>query len=441
MNISFEISPLITASGSYGDKSGVYRYMYGFLSALIEKVKSSDNDDTITLFTFSPDLFTSSLNPDIAKLIDNKKVLILGYTDEYSLPKQNESSIKDFFSIPLIKEPLRLFNNIFKIRTIYDKIRNKYKFLKYIAELTREFKKLNITTVIHSETGFYHLQDFKNIITIYDMTTIIIPNLHREATCDLQSRKLDFAKQFCDGLIVISKSTKKDLKKYSEKFEAKKMVVAYPGMNKQLLSRSKGINEINTLLKSHHNKLEKNEYLLYYGTFEPRKNIMSIVRAFSELYFANQIPKDMKLVLIGGRGWGKVKEEVLRFIHEAAPSVDKSPFIVLDFLSDEYLASFIRNAYALLYPSLYEGFGLPVLESMKLGTPVISSDNSSIPEVGGNTILYSKVGDYSDLKDKIRMLINDQGLARSLSQRGLEQSKKFNFDKSVKRLYKFMQTL
>jgi len=441
MNISFEISPLITASGSYGDKSGVYRYMYGFLSALIEKVKSSDNDDTITLFTFSPDLFTSSLNPDIAKLIDNKKVLILGYTDEYSLPKQNESSIKDFFSIPLIKEPLRLFNNIFKIRTIYDKIRNKYKFLKYIAELTREFKKLNITTVIHSETGFYHLQDFKNIITIYDMTTIIIPNLHREATCDLQSRKLDFAKQFCDGLIVISKSTKKDLKKYSEKFEAKKMVVAYPGMNKQLLSRSKGINEINTLLKSHHNKLEKNEYLLYYGTFEPRKNIMSIVRAFSELYFANQIPKDMKLVLIGGRGWGKVKEEVLRFIHEAAPSVDKSPFIVLDFLSDEYLASFIRNAYALLYPSLYEGFGLPVLEAMTLGTPVITSDSSSLPEVGGDAVLYVKPKNYINIKNKIEYLVHHPEVAKNLHLEGLKQSKKFSWKNSAKAVYNFIEEL
>ena len=441
MNIAFEISPLITASGSYGDKSGVYRYMYGLLSALIDKIKSSDNDDTITLFTFSPDLFSPSLNADIAKLIDNKKVLILGYTDEYLLPKQNENSIKDFFSIPLIKEPFRLINKIFKIRTIYDKIRNKYKFLKYIAELTREFKKLDITTVIHSETGFYYLQDFKNIITIYDMTTVIIPNLHREATCDLQSRKLNFAKQFCDGVIVISKSTKKDLKKYSEKFEAKKMVVAYPGMNKQLLSKSKGINEINKLLETHHNKLEKNKYLLYYGTFEPRKNIMSIVRAFSELYSDNKIPREMKLVLVGGKGWGNVKEDVVRFIEESSPDINKSPYIVIDFLSDEYLASFIRNAYALLYPSLYEGFGLPVLEAMALGTPVITSNISSLPEVGGDAVLYVKPKNYVDIKNKMEYLVNHPEVAKNLHTLGLKQSKKFSWDFAATAVYNFIEEL
>lgn len=441
MNIAFEISPLITASGTFGDKSGVYRYMYGLLTALIEKVKKDDSKSIVVLFSFAPNLLTSSLNPEISRLVDNKRVFILGYTNDLQMMEREENVLSDIIAFPLIKIPLKIIDAIFHVRYTYSRLTTKWVFQNYVKELKKEFHTLNIDVVIHSETGFYYLEDFKNVITVYDVTTILLPYLHREATRDLQERKLEFAKKFCDGIIVISESTKKDLQKYSKKFKKKKVVVAYPGMNSQLLANKKTIEQLNKLLIPHQNTVKYNKYFLYYGTFEPRKNIVYIVRAFAELAAKGVIPRDMKLVLIGGKGWGDVKEQVLHFIEETEPNKIESQFIVLDFLSDPYLASFIRNAYALVYPSLYEGFGLPVLEAMTLGTPVITSNSSSLPEVGGGAVAYVKPKDYSDIKKKMKYMVQHPDYAKRLKSRGKIQSKKFSWNQSAETVYNFIEKL
>lgn len=441
MNIAFEISPLITASGAFGDKSGVYRYMYGLLTSLIEHIKKHEPDSVIVLFSFSPDLLASSVNPEITHLVDNKHVFILGYSNDLTITERKEHFYDDIISFPLIKLPLKIINKVFQVRNIYRKILRKYIFMRYIHDLKKEFTKLNISTIIHSETGFYYLEDFKNVITIYDVTTVLLPYLHREATRDLQERKLEFAKKFCDGIIVISQSTKKDLQKYSKKFKKKNVVVAYPGINEQLLAEKKTMDQLNRLLISRGTSIKRNKYLLYYGTFEPRKNIIYIVQAFSELINEKVVPKDMKLVLIGGKGWGNIKEQVVSFINENSPHKSESQFIILDFISDSYLASFIRNAYALVYPSLYEGFGLPVLEAMTLGTPVITSNISSLPEVGGKAVSYVKPKDYKDIKKKMKYLIKHPEYAKVLARKGKAQSKTFSWSSSAHNVYNFIETL
>jgi len=199
--------------------------------------------------------------------------------------------------------------------------------------------------------------------------------------------------------------------------------------------------QVNTLLAPYQNTLKRNKYFLYYGTFEPRKNIIYIVRVFAELVSEGIVPHGMKLVLIGGKGWGNIKKQVLQFIAETAPNKIDNRFIVLNFLSDSYLASFIRNAYALVYPSLYEGFGLPVLEAMTLGTPVITSDSSSLPEVGGEAVSYVKAKNYRDLKKKMKYLVQHPEYAKRLKSRGLAQSKKFNWKSSANTVYNFLKTL
>jgi len=182
MNIAFEISPFLTASGPFGDKSGVYRYMYGLLSGLIEHNKKHNPDGVIVLFSFSPNLLTVSLNPEIAQLIDNKNVFILGYTDNLAMSEHKEHFYEEFIEFPLINFPLKIINRLFQISRIYKKITGLYLFRRYINGLKREFHKLNIDAVLHSETGFYYMEDFKNIITIYDVTTVLLPYLHREET-------------------------------------------------------------------------------------------------------------------------------------------------------------------------------------------------------------------------------------------------------------------
>src|SRR3990167_10012898 len=124
MNIAFEISPLITASGRFGDKSGVYRYTYGLLTALIKKTKEENSQNKIYLFTFAHSLLFYSINPEIIKLVDNKKVFLIGYEKKLIIPRKSESKWSDWMEIlgtPIIRYPLKMLDYIFNFRKIYEK--------------------------------------------------------------------------------------------------------------------------------------------------------------------------------------------------------------------------------------------------------------------------------------------------------------------------------
>jgi len=283
------------------------------------------------------------------------------------------------------------------------------------------------------------------VITIYDLTAIFMPEFHRAETIDLQKRKLRFANEYCQGIICISESTKKDLLKYYPSFKKKKIIIAYPGINlliNQSITKEEEIfDDIVFLTKKNGQRLSEKKYLLYFGTFEPRKNIISLINSFINLHEKKEISSDLKLVLIGGEGWGDIKKMIIDYLNENFPIKSKSNIILFNYLSDKYLFTLIKNAYATVYPSLYEGFGLPVLESMKLGTPVICSNNSSLPEVGGEAVLYFNTNNNQDLKDKIKLLIGNSRLAKELSKKGIEQSKKFDWKETAKKLYQFCNDL
>ncbi len=440
MNIAFEISPLITASGTFGDKSGVYRYTYGLLDALIKKIKKDHPDDKIYLFTFNGSYLFYSLNPEIAKMIDNKQVFLVGYTEKLVIPKKHDNEFIEYLSFPLIKIPLKILDKMLGLRQFMANRKNDKAFKNYVKQLKHDFTKLQIDVVYHSETGFYPIGEFKNVITVYDLTTELLPTFHREATCDLQHRKLRFAKKHCSGVVTISRATMEDLKEFSPHFKNKKMIVAYPGLDNTFHHLDDNIN-INDVLTSRGQKIEANKYLLFYGTFEPRKNIVYIIRAFAELYDKGEIPPDFKMVLIGGQGWGNIKEMAMHFIKENYPLADRNPFIILDYVSDTYLKAIIKNARAVVYPSIYEGFGLPVLESMALGTPVISADNSSLPEVGGDAALYINPKNFEDVKEKMRYVVHHPEATEELSRKGKEQSKKFNWEEAANDVYHLLAKL
>ena len=448
MNIAFEISPLITASGTFGDKSGVYRYTYGLLTALIENKKKENSQNKIYLFTFAHSLLFYSINPEILKLVDNKRVFLIGYEKNLIIPRKSESKWSEWIeilAIPIIRYPLKTLDHIFSLRKIYKKYVEKENFIKYAKQLKHKFKKNKVSIVYHSETAFYPMDPIKNVITIYDLTTVFLPNFHRSETCDLQSRKLRFAKKHCQGIIAISESTKNDLMAFSHQFKKKKILVGYPGLDKSFIKNKDddhhSLTDINSLLAKKDRNIEEKQYFLFYSTFEPRKNILYIVRAFADLYEEKKIPLNFKMVLIGGRGWGKIKMLVDNFIQENFPLDKKNPFILLDYISDAYIKVFIKNAYTVVYPSIYEGFGLPVLEAQALGTPVICSNTSSLPEVAGDAALYVNPKDYQDLKEKMKYIIDHPKLADHLSKAGFIQSKKFTWDKTSNNVLNFLETL
>ncbi len=440
-NIAFEISPLMTASGSFGDKSGVYRYTYGLISSYVKMLQKKDKNKKIFLFSFSYDLLKQPLNPDLYNLFKKKNVTFLN-----SFPKiDKDKTIDDeYISNYLLKYAAKTINKIFPFKSIYRKIKDRLRFYNYLKLLDREFKKRNVEIIVHSETCFFPLKNYKHVITIYDLTTVFVPEFHRPETIDLQKRKLRFTSEYCDGIICISESTKQDLLSYSDSFKKKKIMVGYPGIDP--IFKTPIIDNYTDLralcqINNKKIKLKTKKYLLYYGTFEPRKNLFYVVRAFLDLLETKKIPKNFKLLMIGGQGWGKVKTGIIEYLKEIYPTKDKLPVIVSNYASDNYLKKIIKNAYALVYPSFYEGFGLPVLESMYLGTPVICSRNSSLAEVGGEAALYVSPRNFINLRYKIAYLVNNPKVTKEMVKKGIIQSKKFSWEETSHQLFDFLQDL
>ncbi|MFA5770127.1 MAG: glycosyltransferase family 1 protein [Patescibacteria group bacterium] len=437
-NIAFEISPLLLASGTFGDKSGVYRYYYGLIKSYGEYIKKQKINEKIILFSFNRDLLNWPTNKEILDLINNDVFIFI---NKVPMP---ENKKKYNFEIVkgLPKLFLKIINVFVPIKKIYFNIINRIRFNEYMNALDIQLKRNKVIIIYHSETCFFPLKGYKNIITIFDLTPIIMSYFHRKETNDLTNRKLTFASKYCQGIVCISQSTKNDLTKIFPIFKSKKIVTCYPGIE-PVFTKSQPLlfDEINTIVSQYAKNILIKKYLLFYSTFEPRKNVINLIQAFYELQKNLQIPADFKLVLLGGTGWGKVRQQVTNFIKENFPIKDKNKIILLDFINDNYLVDLIKNAYAVVYPSYYEGFGLPVLESMSLGTPVICSNTSSLPEVGGDSVLYINPNDYYDIKEKIKYLVNHPAVAKKIGDLGRIQSNKFNWEKSVSQLRKFLVDL
>jgi len=171
--------------------------------------------------------------------------------------------------------------------------------------------------------------------------------------------------------------------------------------------------------------LNKN-YLLFVGTLEPRKNLPRLLEAYS--FLPSHIKEKYSLNIVGGRGWGKVNFESL-IEHFKIKKYVK----ILGYLSDKDLAKTYQNASLLVMPSLYEGFGLPLLEAMNAEVPVVTSNISSMPEIVGKAAILVDPYDVNSIKEGMIKVLTDLNLRSSLSKEGLKQSKNFSWKKAAEK--------
>ncbi len=162
-------------------------------------------------------------------------------------------------------------------------------------------------------------------------------------------------------------------------------------------------------------------YLLFVGTIEPRKNLTRLLSGFEAIH-ADGLTDG--LVIVGKRGW--LYDD---FFSRLEQSPARAAVILPGYVPDEDLPAIYAGAQALVLPSLYEGFGLPVLEAMACGTPVTCSDTSSLPEIAGDAALHFDPHSVESLTDALRHLLNDTDLRAALRQRGFEQAAKFSWDR------------
>ncbi len=197
-----------------------------------------------------------------------------------------------------------------------------------------------------------------------------------------------------------------------------RVIVTYPGVKQaaQINSSMEKLKEKYTIL---------GEFILFVGTLQPRKNIVRLIEAYSKL--VAQSKKVPQLVIVGKKGW--LYEDIL-----SAPKrfgVEKG-VIFLEFVPDSDLALLYRNALCFVLRSLYEGFGLPILEAMRYGCPVVTSNVSSLPEAAGDAAVYIDPNNTEDIAQKLKLVISDLKLREELIEKGKKQVQKFSWEKAAK---------
>lgn len=257
----------------------------------------------------------------------------------------------------------------------------------------------------------------RTVLTIYDLTFIRYPQF-ANATVKTYADRVRRCLAWTDLVVTISESSKRDIVEYLG-FPVDRVWVT-PLASRYQVSDRPALDLPATVPY----RFDK-PYILFVSTIEPRKNIAGLIQAFNYLKETRRIEHD--LVLIGQKGW--LYESIFE---EIARSPYRQDIHHLSYLSDAAVATFYARADVFVYPSHYEGFGLPVLEAMTLGAPVVSSRSSSIPEVAGDAALLVDPQSVEALAEAIFQVIDDRALRQTLIQKGKHQAAQFSWRETAK---------
>ena len=265
-------------------------------------------------------------------------------------------------------------------------------------------------------------KNVKVIINIYDMVYKKFPNTMMLSNLYLLRRDMNRSVKRADAIVTVSENSKKEIIEHFN-VSPQKVHIIPPGI--EYGEFSKGMNITTEKVKEIRKKYKLPlKYFLYLGTVEPRKNIPTIFKAYSAL--PNHVKNEYKLVIAGGKGW---KSKNIYSVPSALNIDDK---VIFTGYVDENDKPYIYGlSEVFLFPSLYEGFGLPVVEAMCSGVPVITANNSSLVEVGGNAASFVDCMDYLAICREIQKLISDKDYYSQKVQKGLTHVQKFTWQKSA----------
>lgn len=246
------------------------------------------------------------------------------------------------------------------------------------------------------------------VVTIHDLAYKFFPNEFLSSDIYKLNKWTEYSVKKAAKVICVSEHTKKDLLKL------------YPEVTDKTTVVLNGFHYAKKIPNTEYDIRDTKPYILFVGTIQPRKNITTLIEAFEK--FVESHP-NFELKIVGKKGW--LYTEILERIESSSAS---KQIKYLGFVKNEQLEDLYGNTYATVLPSLYEGFGLPVLEAMAHGSPVIASESSSLPEVGGDAILYCNPDDSNTIADALERL-QDAKLRKSLQMAAKAQLKKFSWDK------------
>ncbi|MBW4453763.1 MAG: glycosyltransferase family 4 protein [Nostoc indistinguendum CM1-VF10] len=307
---------------------------------------------------------------------------------------------------------------VFNIYECYKVANNLYKLLQIQTKIKIP-KKIDIWHTTYPIP--IKINNAKRITTIHDIIPLKLPYT------TLDDKKLFFnivnnAIKHSEIILTVSKTTKEDILRCFN-IQPDKIHVTY----QPIIDNSNLVQEdiIPSILKKY--KLKFKNYILFVGAIEPKKNIGRLIDAYSGL------DTDMQLIIVGKKGWlweGEIGKLEAIFGKGFTRKVK-----LLEYVQKKDLIYLYKGAFCFVFPSLYEGFGLPPLEAMSLECPVITSNVGSLPEVCGDAALYVDPYNSEDIRQAIEKLINDPQMKAQLIEAGKERVRYFNMENYAKKLY------
>lgn len=254
--------------------------------------------------------------------------------------------------------------------------------------------------------------------TIHDLAFKRFPGTFPRADLWKLNFMLETVVKRADKLIAVSESTKRDLLEFFPHLPEARVRVIHHGFDSDFFGTRLSDTVLSETLKTFN--LQLSTYILYVGALQPRKNLVRLMQAFEIM--KTRVP-GAKLVLAGEEAW--LAEGIID-VWEATASRDD--IVLPGRVSFEDLRILYQGARLFAFPSLYEGFGLPILEAFASQVPVLTADNSSLREVAGDGALYCQTQDVADIAAKLEQLWQDETLRSDLVSKGNEQLKKFSWD-------------
>jgi glycosyltransferase involved in cell wall biosynthesis len=312
----------------------------------------------------------------------------------------------------------------------------KHTVMRMSSRIFKLFKYPSLPKYIDIYHSFYYpLPGFINpkhkirFLTIHDLTPLILPKMFPESHRRKFIRGISKISPEHDWFFAISNNTKNDLCRLLNIAEERVFITSLAACRKTFypIKDKTQIESVKKILN-----IPDKPYFFSLATLEPRKNLRLTISAFKKFLQDSNNHHDMNLLLVGRRGW---------FINSLLSDINSNPalkgkIILTGFVPDYMLAPLLSGAVAFVYPSLYEGFGLPVLEAMQCGAPVITSNTSSLPEVVGDAAIMIDAKKEVDLVEAFFNIASDENLRTNLSEKSIERSKHFSWEKSAEETVK-----
>lgn len=392
-----EVFPLYSINGIANDPQIAWSQFLQKLAT--EQEISRHNHFRLALLCakYAPSYLTGV--PPTAKLLcDNEQIAS-------TFSRENLPAFKDLFNLPGIFRAAQAYSILFS------------RVLQFRFPIPLDVFHLTFPVPLQA-------QGPKLVVTAHDIIPLLLPN-STDVELTRYKKMIEMSFNMADLIFAISNQTKHDLISYLN-IPEEKIVITYQSVDipKQFLELEH--EEIEAYLWNMHH-LKPGKYFLYYGAIEPKKNVARIIEA---MCYAET---DYPLIIVGKDGW--LFDDVTKLLEQLYKNpVARQRIRRVKYLPIDQLMCLVKGARALLFPSLYEGFGLPILEAMQIGCPVITSNCSAIPEVCGEAALLVNPTDISEISAAIDKLALDDSFCEELIQKGKVQAKKFSSERYLDRL-------